>query len=67
MGHACPTTVTCVGCGIPLSDGYTDGLPPCGVCKDRRNRRLRRGERYTPTGYAGEMIDNQTGRLVYAG
>ena len=60
-----PPDRPCNGCGIPFSDGYTEG---CKQCQDRRQGRLRRGELLTPTGYAGEAIDNQhpRGRLVAA-
>ncbi len=51
----------CVECGILLSDGYVTG---CHSCSNRRTTRLRRGELFTPTGYAGELINNQTGRIV---
>lgn len=60
----------CAGCGIPLSDGYTQGSdygPGCRVCDNRRAGRLRRGELLTPTGFPGEAIDNTTirGHIVY--
>ncbi len=51
----------CVECGIPLSDGYVTG---CHSCSNRRTTRIRRGELFTPTGFAGELINNQTGRIV---
>lgn len=55
----------CAGCRIPLSDGYT---LECKQCCERRGGRLRRGELRTPSGYAGEAIDNSDpkGRLVAA-
>ena len=55
----------CKGCGIPLGDGYTLG---CAHCQNRRTLRLRRGELTTPSGYAGELIDNQDpkGHLISA-
>jgi hypothetical protein len=56
-----PEGATCAGCGIPLSDGYVTG---CKSCQNRRTHKLKRGELFTPTGYAGELIDNQTGRIV---
>jgi hypothetical protein len=51
----------CGGCGIPLSDGYVVG---CNVCSNRRTLRLKRGQLFTVTGIAGEMLDNRTGRIV---
>ncbi len=61
---------TCSGCGILHSDGYT-GLDMganaglfCKQCAERRMRRLRRGILFTATGYAGELIDNTSGRIV---
>jgi hypothetical protein len=53
----------CIGCGIPISDGYALG---CEKCWDRRYRRLHRGELRSPTGYPGEWIDNRDarGRIV---
>jgi hypothetical protein len=51
----------CTGCGIPLSDGYVLG---CNHCSNRRQRRLSRGELFTETCFAGEMLDNRTGRIV---
>ena len=60
-------TGPCAGCGIPMSDGYVTGsdyAPECRTCSDRRRNRIRRGELFTPTGYAGELIDNVSGRLV---
>ncbi len=36
----------------------------CHSCSNRRTTRLRRGELFTPTGYAGELINNQTGRII---
>ncbi len=62
MGHNL-AVLCCRGCGIPLSDGYVSG---CRTCDNRRQRRLRRGERFSPTGFPGEAIDNQTivGRIV---
>jgi len=61
MSHS--LTKPCAGCGIPNSDGYTLG---CQTCVDRRTGRLLRGIRYSPTGYAGEAIDNEDprGRIV---
>lgn len=55
----------CVGCGIPLSDGYVIG---CHICSERRSRRVKRGQLFTPTGFPGEWIDNQDrrGKIVGA-
>jgi hypothetical protein len=53
----------CTGCGIPLSDGYVLG---CNICSGRRSLRLKRGERFTATGFPCELIDNsdKRGRLI---
>ncbi len=53
--------LNCAECGISLADGYA---LDCKACSDRRTTRLRRGDLFTPTGYAGELIDNTSGRLV---
>jgi len=65
MTHRDPGDQNCSGCGIPLSDGYTIA---CQQCTNRRSGRLRRGEFLTPTGFPGELIDNNhpKGRLVPA-
>ncbi len=53
----------CAECEIPWRDGYSEW---CKKCSARRWSRRRRGERYTPNGYAGEAIDNDDprGRIV---
>lgn len=63
MAHPNPAATKCVGCQIPLSDGYVIG---CHKCSERRSRRLKAGRIYSPTGYPGEMIDNRDrrGRIV---
>jgi hypothetical protein len=65
MSHGEPGETPCVGCGIPLSDGYTVG---CRKCDNRRASRLRRGETTSPTGFPGELIDNThpKGKLILA-
>jgi hypothetical protein len=55
MGHKPPYEVQCRSCGIPQSDGYCEDCPQC---QDRRLNRIARGQLVTPTGYAGEGIDN---------
>jgi hypothetical protein len=54
-----PPIANCAGCGIPLSDGYALG---CAHCQNRRYHRLRQGHLTSPTGYPGELIDNQDPR-----
>lgn len=53
----------CSECGISFSDGYS---LECRHCSDRRRSRLKRGTLFSPTGFAGEMIDNtdERGRIV---